>query len=88
MKGIKSPLFMMLFVMVIASFTLLPAVYAEDVVGSDEYEGAYYYGEAYDQARQWADESDAKYTPVGDVPEVGEGQAVGYVDDEGNYHSY
>ena len=102
MKKSLSGIFIVFAFVLITSFALcgVESGYAWD--DSDEYEDAYNYSGAYNDAYQTSQNTAAfdggsgstintsvsQSYPVGDVPDVGEGRAYGYQDQDGNYHSY
>ena len=87
-------------VLVVSLFVFL--MWTQQAYAEDEYVGAYNYTDdayydAYEASNNTAAfdggygstiNTSADSYPVGDVPDVGEGVPVGYVDQDGNYHSY
>ncbi len=80
----KTSYFSAILLLILFMVPALPAAHADDLVGSDEYAGAYHYDDAHNQARETATDSSAfdggsgstsntstSYYPVGDVPDIG-----------------
>lgn len=73
-------------ILAVVCFSAVPA-FAEDAY--EDLQGTYEDTSYFDGGPGSTINTSPSYeSPVSDVPDVGEGVAVGYVDDSGDYHDY